>query len=113
MGGCNKKCVQAPNRLEITRGYSVTIRLGERLSQRETAPGEKGSAADAESRNERDKSKETCKLGRTKEKAGGVGYLSSLWRPVARSPTEATAINAGNVLLLLRHKKVKKSPLLA
>lgn len=53
------------------------------------------------------------KLGRTKEKAGGMGYLSSLRRPVARSPTEATDINAGNVLLLLRHKKVKKSPLLA
>lgn len=54
------------------------------------------------------------KLGRTKEKAGRVGYLSSLRRPVAREdPQKPPPSNAGNVLLLLRHKKVNKSPLLA
>lgn len=87
----------------------------ERLSHCGTAPEEKGSASDEEEtlNVQEIKAKKHGKLGRTKEKAGGVGYLSSLRRPVARSPTEATAINAGNVLLLLRHKKVKKSPLLA
>jgi hypothetical protein len=52
-------------------------------------PKEKGSAADEEeTRNAaRDKRQQMGKLGRTKEKAGRVGYLSSLRRPVAREKT--------------------------
>ncbi len=56
-----------------------------------TAPGEKGSAVVAESRKAGDKSRETRKLGklgRTKERADGVGDLnqSSARRPLTRRP---------------------------
>lgn len=55
------------------------------------------------------RAKKHGKLGRTKE-AGGLGYLSNLRPPVVRSPTEADAVNAGNILLLLETQKGQEEP---